>query len=1051
MDFYSDEDLFEEDPDLEDFLEDPLAVPAILPPVDPKLLQNDILYVDMNSGLVLAPNDLIGRDYCVYTDKKSGLDKLQEEVIDWVRNCPWLSFDIETYHRDGAPFKRNEQPYWNSDMIGAWSVSDGERTYVFKVDPADNPEFTNSENLKPLIVEIFKKPLVGHNLKFDLRFIFRYYQVLPPLCLDTFLVARAIHCQRLVMYSLKDVVKRYMGVDISKGLQKSNWGGMLFSPEQVAYSGRDTFIVAKLVPHMVKEVDKKQYAYSRNSDSQYTKVWGVRNRIVHLENALLPEILNMEIKGVSLDKPEVERLFNLLKQTETDLKKAFYASLEGINKPINPNSSQKVKALFSSRMGYEGFYRPDGTWRGLSDIKDTDQDTLKEFVGKNIGSKLLPDGSYGKGPVDTLYDYKTTTGNIKRIEEFHKMLQLDHRMYTSWKQWGAISGRTSCPKPNLQNIKKGEKNGINLRHLFKALPGRKFAVVDYSQIQLVIIAEITQDPVMMATINSDGDLHRITASGVLGKDPALINKEERQSGKAANFGLCILEGTLVHTDKGLLPIEQVTLDHKVLTHRGNWKSVTNLFHRKVQSVFQLTTRTGKEVVCTKEHMWRIQVPSANGKPAVQAWLETEDIQVGQFLVGNTFESIHGTGVFKGSSEYARVLGWILSDGGVRIRDGIKEIIIYQNASANPREFEEMVKLLLPIGFAIIPYSGYIEGAFITTSEESAENILSRVLQVDLIEDSSHRLKNFSPIVDMLNREEKLQLIAGLWDGDGSIHVAGDSKINIHYYSVSFQLITDLKTVCESLGFTVKIYKDASFTNKGLGKHILRISGSKSNVRFLEIVPTAKAKGVDYKPKKLFSAEELLQDKQLLEGSFDVYDITVEDDHSFMANGLVSHNCFGMGATKFQDYALTQYGLYKTLEECQDIKYRFLELYKGVREWHLRVGNSARNGLYYTRSLYGRDAITDNFNAATNYPVQGTEKDIVAFAFIFINERLKREKLDGYLINFVHDEIVADCSEEDADKVLKVIEEEMVRAAYMILKTVKVKAEGHVGYYWDTAK
>jgi hypothetical protein len=183
----------------------------------------------------------------------------------------------------------------------------------------------------------------------------------------------------------------------------------------------------------------------------------------------------------------------------------------------------------------------------------------------------------------------------------------------------------------------------------------------------------------------------------------------------------------------------------------------------------------------------------------------------------------------------------------------------------------------------------------------------------------------------------------------------------------------------------------------------------------------------------------------------VYDITVEDDHSFIANGLVSHNCFGMGATKFQDFVRKSYNLFYTEERCIDIRNKYFALYTGVKRWHQLTGRKEKGGKYHVESLYGRRMIADQFTKATNFPVQATEKDIVAFAMCFIMDRFKKEGLDATLVNMVHDELVSEAREDQAERALKIMEEEMVRAGQLILKTVKVVAEGKIADYWDDAK
>lgn len=1024
-DLYEPEDIFDEDPDVEDWdgLSDQLsslegeAVP-----------ETDLLYVDLHTDRIVDPSDLTGRLYCTYTDKWAGFLQIQAQVMEWVASCPWLAFDIETFKRDHSPFKMKDPPGWNSDQVGAFSISYQDTTYVFKIDPLNRPEYTNETNLRPLLELILSKPLVGHNLKFDLRFMWRYYQKLPPLCFDTFLAAKVIHCERNVRYDLKSVVLRYLRIKISKEQQRSAWGSMFFLVPQVAYSARDTYYVAQLVEPMVAAMDADSKYWSRNTKSDFISVWNLHNKVAHLEFYLLPRMLQMELQGFCMDTEAIEEHYGRLKRLEGGLKQVWLSKLDELGQgPLNPNSSKKVKDYLSGKLGHLGLTRPDGTRILLSSIPSIDQDVIQEFVG------------HGIGPVDALYDFKTTTGNIKRIEEFHKMTEGDGRLYTSFKQWGAVSGRTSCPKPNLQNIKNAEKNGINLRGLFIAPPGKKLIVVDYSQIQLVIIAEISQDAVMRQIINDGGDLHTATAKAVSGQSE--ITPKERKQAKAVNFGYCVSENTPIITENGVKPIQNVSVGEYVLTHRGNWRPVTRTFSRTVQDVVQITTRTNKVVTSTPEHLWRIMNPSANGRPSVESWKEASELVPGMYLVPNRAEHKHGEGAFS-DPLLARVWGWILSDG----KCTPDEILIYQNRVQNPDEFAYMEEVLFPLGFVTAPKYGYEEGMFHLPSEADRVAFLEKLppgLNRDV---ATHSTRQFSDLIVTMSRDEKVQMLAGLWEGDGTIVLQGDTKINIGYYSSSDELQANVRALVESLGYICTHYE-----NKESRTNMLRITGSTSSLRFLADVPSTKCAKTKYQPKKQFSAEEHITEVKTLTGEFKVYDLEVADDHSFIANGLVSHNCFGMGATKFQDYARVSYKLYYDLETCMDIRDKYFGLYRGVAKWHKKVGLGKRNGMFPIETLYGRRIIADAFTKATNFPVQGTEKDIVALAISFIVDKLQALKLPGALVNCVHDELVAEADEAYAEDVKHVMETEMIRAAHMILKTVKVRADGHIVDRWSQAK
>lgn len=105
------------------------------------------------------------------------------------------------------------------------------------------------------------------------------------------------------------------------------------------------------------------------------------------------------------------------------------------------------------------------------------------------------------------------------------------RVYPEFKQIGAITGRMSSMNPNVQNIPRG------LRRIFKAEEGNVFVIADFSQIELRIAAEYVNDENMIKVFREGRDMHKYTASVLLGKKEEEITKEERQLAKAVNFGL----------------------------------------------------------------------------------------------------------------------------------------------------------------------------------------------------------------------------------------------------------------------------------------------------------------------------------------------------------------------------------------------------------------------------------------------------------------------------------------------------------------------------------
>jgi DNA polymerase-1 len=111
-----------------------------------------------------------------------------------------------------------------------------------------------------------------------------------------------------------------------------------------------------------------------------------------------------------------------------------------------------------------------------------------------------------------------------------KHVAADGRVYASWRQIGAASGRMSCSAPNLQQLPRGQ-----YRRCFQAPPGRVLVKADYSQIELRIAAKVSGDRAMLQAYRDGLDLHVLTARSLLGKET--VTKEDRQIAKSANFGL----------------------------------------------------------------------------------------------------------------------------------------------------------------------------------------------------------------------------------------------------------------------------------------------------------------------------------------------------------------------------------------------------------------------------------------------------------------------------------------------------------------------------------
>jgi DNA polymerase-1 len=341
-------------------------------------------------------------------------------------------------------------------------------------------------------VTIFKPCLeggpakLGQNLKFDWQFLHAQGVALEPV-FDTLLADQVIH-NRNYGRGLGVLAEEYLGIELPKELQKSDWSGELTN-EQLAYAARDVAILPPLVAAIRAKAEELEVM-----------------PVIDLENAALPTIAWMEFQGMGFDLGSWNELAETAESKVTEIAEALNSLLQD-DKAVNWNSPKQVLRALASV--------------GVS-IVDTKEETLQANKQKHpIVEKLLEyremskrAGTYGK---DWLKHISAYTG----------------RIHPDWRQIGSEAGRMSCRDPNLQQIPRSK----DYRACFTAKPGHVLVKADYSQIEVRVAAELSGDPALIETFLTGEDSHQNTAALLFSKDPAVITKEERQIAKSANFAL----------------------------------------------------------------------------------------------------------------------------------------------------------------------------------------------------------------------------------------------------------------------------------------------------------------------------------------------------------------------------------------------------------------------------------------------------------------------------------------------------------------------------------
>ena len=237
-----------------------------------------------------------------------------------------------------------------------------------------------------------------------------------------------------------------------------------------------------------------------------------------LERPLVSVLARMERRGISIDRQVLSRLSGDFAQTAARVE----AEIQGIaGEPINVGSPKQIGDILFGKMGLSGGTKTKtGAWSTSAQILDDLAEQGNEFAGKILEwrqvSKLK----------STYTDALPTYVNPQT-----------HRVHTTYALAATTTGRLSSNEPNLQNIPLRTEAGRKIRRAFIATPGHKLVSADYSQIELRLLAEIADIPVLKQAFRDGLDIHAMTASEMFGVPIKDMPSEVRRRAKAINFGI----------------------------------------------------------------------------------------------------------------------------------------------------------------------------------------------------------------------------------------------------------------------------------------------------------------------------------------------------------------------------------------------------------------------------------------------------------------------------------------------------------------------------------
>lgn len=279
-----------------------------------------------------------------------------------------------------------------------------------------------------------------------------------------------------------------------------------------------------MIAYYVLRPDRRIYDDGNYSDERRQQLEdemkreGVYRVFQEIEMPLLPVLARMEMNGVRLDTESLKRTSQVFSDEMAKIENKIY-DLAG--SPFNISSPRQVGEILFDRLKIVEKAKRTKTGQYV-----TSEEVLQSLKGKHEIVELILDYRGYKKLLSTYIDALPSLIN-----------PVTGHIHTSFNQAVTATGRLSSSNPNLQNIPIRDSNGKEVRKAFIPDDGCEFFSADYSQIELRIMAHLSQDPNMLEAFRSGYDIHAATAAKVFRKSIEEITPDERRKAKTANFGI----------------------------------------------------------------------------------------------------------------------------------------------------------------------------------------------------------------------------------------------------------------------------------------------------------------------------------------------------------------------------------------------------------------------------------------------------------------------------------------------------------------------------------